>query len=137
MRSVTTISPYIISETIPLLHNSLHLRSQFSCKHTNFLNYPQTRYVLYLSFAIPEVQTVIRNNLVQVLTILIHSDQVGFVIGRQARDATRCLNNLIKNAELKRTPFLLLSLDAENVFNRGLWGYLKAVLQKIGITGWF
>lgn len=67
---------------------------------------------------------------------LIHPKQVGFIPGWQAPDATRKLLSLIHSLECKKMPSLLLSLDAEKMFDRVHWGFLQKVLQKFGITGW-
>lgn len=66
---------------------------------------------------------------------LIHPDQVGFVPHRQAPDGTRWFIDIIQWAEHHHTPSLLLSLDTEKAFDRVHWTYLKAVLQKFGLTG--
>lgn len=53
-------------------------------------------------------------------TLLVHKDQVGFVSRRQASNGTRRIVDLIQQAKQHNTPSLLLSLDAEKVFDRGL-----------------
>lgn len=66
---------------------------------------------------------------------LVHTDQVGFVAGRQASDGIRRFVDLIQWAERYQMPFLLLSLDTEKAFDRVNLQYLKAVLHKFGFTG--
>ncbi|KAM9311530.1 E3 ubiquitin-protein ligase RNF213 [Gastrophryne carolinensis] len=64
---------------------------------------------------------------------LIHLDQVGFVPGREARDNTNKLFNLISHITLTKTPACLLSCDAEKAFDRVNWAFMKASLQQIGV----
>lgn len=71
----------------------------------------------------------------EVMHTLIHQDQVGFILGRWAPDATRRVLNLLSKAEDCRTPSLFLSLDAEKAFNRLHCGYSKAVLRKFWLYG--
>lgn len=71
-----------------------------------------------------------------IIPSLVHPDQVGFVKGRQAPDATRRLMNLIGKADLCRTTSLLFSFDAEKVFDRDHWGFLEATLHMFRIQGW-
>lgn len=63
---------------------------------------------------------------------LVHPDQIGFVPGRQAPDATRRVLNLIHHAAHSQT---LLFFDTEKAFDRVHWTFLQAVLTKFGI--WF
>lgn len=76
---------------------------------------------------------VIASRLLECLSSLVHSDQVGFVPDRQAPDAAR---RVIHQVTLVRAPSLLLSLEAEKAFDRVHWGFLKAVLTKFDINGW-
>lgn len=52
-----------------------------------------------------------------IIPLLVHNDQVGFVMGRQAWNSTRQYIDLIQWAENHRTPSPLLSLDAEKAFS--------------------
>ncbi|XP_044141599.1 uncharacterized protein LOC122931592 [Bufo gargarizans] len=61
----------------------------------------------------------------KVLPALIDIDRVGFVAGRQCRDGTRRIIDLLHMAELSRSPTVFLSLDAEKAFDRVHWGYLE------------
>uniref|UniRef100_A0A8C5WG47 Reverse transcriptase domain-containing protein n=1 Tax=Leptobrachium leishanense TaxID=445787 RepID=A0A8C5WG47_9ANUR len=67
------------------------------------------------------------------LPSLIDSDQVGFIPGREAKDATTRVLNAILLAQRNETPFILLSTDAEKAFDRVLWPYLMRVLQRFGL----
>lgn len=80
---------------------------------------------------------VIASRLLKCLPSLVHMDQVGFMPDRQAPDATRRVIDLIHQVTHTRTPSLLLYLDAEKAFDRVHWGFLRAVLSKFGIIGWF
>lgn len=77
----------------------------------------------------------IANRLSILLPKLINQDQVGFVSGRQANDATRRMINIIHSAEKSKMPSLLLTLDAEKAFDRVHWGYLVRVLEKFNTMG--
>lgn len=77
--------------------------------------------------------------LVQRLTPLmpniIHPDQVGFTLGRQAPDATRKIINLIHLSKSTKTPAIFVALDAEKAFDRIHWGYLTKTFTKFGFQG--
>lgn len=77
------------------------------------------------------------NRIARLLPSLVKPDRVGFVAGRQARDATRRILNLVHSASGDRRPSVLLSLDAEKAFDRIHWGYLLEVLSKFGFTSQF
>lgn len=79
---------------------------------------------------------IVAQRLTGVITDIVHPDQVGFMKGRQAPDATRRLIHLVKRLEIAKTPALLMSLDAEKAFDRVHWQFLRATLRKFGFTGW-
>lgn len=64
---------------------------------------------------------------------LIHSDQVGFVPKREARDNTTKAIHLIQAAQTRKKPLLLLSTDAEKAFNRVSWPFLVETLHCVGL----
>uniref|UniRef100_A0A8C5LMS8 Reverse transcriptase domain-containing protein n=1 Tax=Leptobrachium leishanense TaxID=445787 RepID=A0A8C5LMS8_9ANUR len=76
---------------------------------------------------------VLANRLQKHLPGLVDPDQVGFIPGREARDATTRVINAICRAHSDNTPFLLLSTDAEKAFDRVLWPYLHKVLEGFGL----
>ncbi|PIO23924.1 hypothetical protein AB205_0061220 [Aquarana catesbeiana] len=65
----------------------------------------------------------------------IHSDQTGFIPGRERRDnGVRSL--LVMDAmKMKGTPGLLLSINAEKAFDRVDWGFMLRTLRAVGLGG--
>lgn len=55
--------------------------------------------------------------------------------GRQAADSTRCMFNLLRIAEIRKSPSVFLALDAEKAFDKVHWGYLQTTLTKFGFQG--
>lgn len=76
---------------------------------------------------------ILSNRLISHIPHLIHLDQVGFVLMREARDNTARVFNLIHTIRLTRRPFLLLSTDAEKAFDRVAWHFIRATLAHIGL----
>uniref|UniRef100_A0A8C5M2P2 Reverse transcriptase domain-containing protein n=1 Tax=Leptobrachium leishanense TaxID=445787 RepID=A0A8C5M2P2_9ANUR len=68
---------------------------------------------------------------------LIDSDQVGFIPGREARDATTRVIDAISLAHRGSSPVLLLSTDAEKAFDRVLWPFMRMTLAKFGFDATF
>lgn len=60
---------------------------------------------------------ILANRLASITPKLIKTDQVGFFQCRQTPDGTRCMLNLIRIAELRKTP-TLFALYAEKAFDR-------------------
>uniref|UniRef100_A0A8C5QFF1 Reverse transcriptase domain-containing protein n=1 Tax=Leptobrachium leishanense TaxID=445787 RepID=A0A8C5QFF1_9ANUR len=67
------------------------------------------------------------------LPFLVGSDQVGFIPGRMARDATTRALDAISVARISDTPLLLLSTDAEKAFDKVDWQYLFGTLEEMGV----
>lgn len=59
---------------------------------------------------------------------LVHTDQVGFVQGREARNNMLKSLLLIDYAQLAKRPACLLSVDAEKAFDRVRWHFLEQTL---------
>uniref|UniRef100_A0A803JHE0 Reverse transcriptase domain-containing protein n=1 Tax=Xenopus tropicalis TaxID=8364 RepID=A0A803JHE0_XENTR len=78
---------------------------------------------------------ILANRLAPILPHMIHKDQVGFILGRQAGDNTRRVINLIEIAKNQKQQMLLLGLDAEKAFDRLSWPFLFALLQHLNLSG--
>lgn len=63
---------------------------------------------------------------------LIDPDQAGFVPGRQCSDNTKHVLLIIGKAQRFVMERLILSMDAETVFDRVNWKFLKTTLQHFG-----
>lgn len=75
---------------------------------------------------------ILANRLLPLFHSLIAKDQVGFILGREARvNTTKDLNLHYWLTTSKKQGFFL-SLDAEKAFDRLDWDYMTAVLCKIG-----
>lgn len=75
---------------------------------------------------------ILAKRLKPVLPTVIHSDQTGFIMGRETRDNSNRAIQLIHWANVQR-PCLLLSTDAEKAFYRVDWAYLPSVLSRLGL----
>lgn len=102
--------------------------------HTPCSNY---RLIALLNSDLKIFTKLLGNRLNKLLPSLIHKDQVGFLPFHQASDNTRKVINLIEVANRNQTEVLLLSLDAEKVFDRLSWPFMFATLQHLGIKGPF
>lgn len=60
----------------------------------------------------------IANRLRSSIPFLIHLDEVGFVPHREARDNTIKSVNIINYAKKQKTSLCIISIDAENMFDR-------------------
>lgn len=68
---------------------------------------------------------------VQVITELINPDQTGFILGRQGTDNIRRTLYILSMARESEQLSMLLSLDAEKVFDWVDWAYLQGALEKM------
>uniref|UniRef100_A0A8C5QNM6 Reverse transcriptase domain-containing protein n=1 Tax=Leptobrachium leishanense TaxID=445787 RepID=A0A8C5QNM6_9ANUR len=64
---------------------------------------------------------------------LVHTDQVGFIPGREARDGTQRAINAVSAARRSGQRLLLLSTDTEKAFDRVLWPFLFQTLRTLGM----
>ncbi|XP_068089234.1 vomeronasal type-2 receptor 26-like [Hyperolius riggenbachi] len=64
---------------------------------------------------------------------IIHTDQAGFVSGREARDNTLKTVSLIHHAKKTNTPLCIISVDAEKAFDRVHWLFLELSLRQLGL----
>lgn len=60
-------------------------------------------------------------------------DQVGFILGRDARHNTLRVNNIQHWLTSSHKPGFLLSLDEEKAFNRMAWDFMNKTLKAIGL----
>lgn len=73
--------------------------------------------------------------LMNIIPTLIKRDQMRFVTGRQASNATRRILKVIHYAERTQIPSLLLPLNTEKAFDRVHWQFMSMVLSKFGFKG--
>lgn len=78
-------------------------------------------------------QKLLSNRLTHLIPDIIHPDQVGFVLSREAKDNVTRTLDVIHAAKTSHVPLMLLSTDAEKAFDRKRWPFRKAVLQHIGL----
>lgn len=76
---------------------------------------------------------ILSSRLQPVIPKLIHKDQVGFVPGREARDNTIKVFDLMQWACSRSFPACLLACDAEKAFDRIDWLFLRRTLVQIGL----
>uniref|UniRef100_A0A8C5WE51 Reverse transcriptase domain-containing protein n=1 Tax=Leptobrachium leishanense TaxID=445787 RepID=A0A8C5WE51_9ANUR len=102
--------------------------------HTQCSNY---RPISLLNSDIKLLARVLADRLSLLMPRLVHADQVGFIPGRQARDATTRVFSAIRLAQVCQTPMLLLSMDADKAFDRVSWRFLFSTLEHLGVGDGF
>lgn len=75
---------------------------------------------------------VLASRIENILPKIISDEQTGFIRGRQLFFNVRTLLNIINLKHSSQTPEVVISLDAEKVFDHVKWEYLFTVLQKFG-----
>uniref|UniRef100_A0A6I8S7H8 Reverse transcriptase domain-containing protein n=1 Tax=Xenopus tropicalis TaxID=8364 RepID=A0A6I8S7H8_XENTR len=76
---------------------------------------------------------ILGNRIKEHLPDLIHTDQAGFVPGREGKDNTTKVISLIRQAQKKHISSLILTTDAEKAFDRVSWDFLDRTLAGIGL----
>lgn len=79
------------------------------------------------------LQKVLATEMKYLMTDLMHADQVGFIPGREGRGNVVRTLLLLQKIRKGSTPGLLLSIDAEKVFDRVDWGFMMNTLEVMGI----
>lgn len=108
----------------------LNLQLSQNLDHSQCSNY---RPISLLNIDLKLFSKIITNRLAPLLPSLVHSDQVGFIPGREARDNTTKTLHLISYAQHQNIPTCLLACDAEKAFDRVRWPFLQTSLQQIGL----
>lgn len=68
------------------------------------------------------------------VTALIHPDQTGFMVGREARDNTIRALHILRWAQRapEQGPCVVVSMGAEKAFDRVNWVYMLTILHEMG-----
>jgi hypothetical protein len=61
---------------------------------------------------------------------LIHSDQKGFVKGRNISEANRLIQDVITYTDCEDDDYIIIFLDQQKAFDRVEWGWVDHVLCK-------
>uniref|UniRef100_A0A8C5Q236 Reverse transcriptase domain-containing protein n=1 Tax=Leptobrachium leishanense TaxID=445787 RepID=A0A8C5Q236_9ANUR len=99
------------------------------CKHF--------RPISLLNADVKNLARILADRLKKFLPLLIRADQVGFVPGREARDATTRVLNAIALPSGAGQGLLLLSMDAEKAFDRVGWPFLLQTLEAFSLHAHF
>lgn len=68
---------------------------------------------------------------------MIHNDQVGFIQGREAKDATTRAIDILYYTKAKGLETCFLFTDAKKAFDRANWSFMFQTLEDIGLGGKF
>ena len=80
------------------------------------------------------ITKVIANHLKPILPLIISSEQVGFVEGRQILDDIILVHETIHSLKATRTPGMLLKLDLSKSYDKLNWQFLSGILKAFGFA---
>jgi hypothetical protein len=69
------------------------------------------------------ISKLLTERLKNVLTKLIHPDQIGFVKGRNISEANRMIQDIIQYADEENEVSIIVFLDQQKTFDRVEWGW--------------
>ncbi|XP_053568437.1 uncharacterized protein LOC128658019 [Bombina bombina] len=133
------LAPHLL-KLFQALDDSHHLQREMLLAHISVIpkpNKPLTepssyRLISLLNSDIKILGKILANRINKVFFHLIHSDQVGFVPGREARDNIIRALTLTTYAKSHNIPAVLIATDAEKAFDRINWTFLKETLVALG-----
>ena len=76
------------------------------------------------------IAKILAERLKDVLPKLIHSDQKGFVKGRNISEANRLIQDVIEYNDREDDDGIIIFLDQQKAFDRVEWGWVDHVLSK-------